>query len=342
MLGKRRFWIGLAVSLFFLFLFFYKTDFPEIWRSLRGAEYIYLLPAAVIYFAAVWFRALRWRYLLEPLGEFPASRLYPVVAIGYMANNLLPLRAGELVRAYIVGEKERISKTSVLATIVVERIFDGLTLLVFLAFIMMFADISGWFVHVAQVMSAVFLSAFVLFLLIVSSARRTQLAAVFAMRLLSRRAQAAGVRLVVMFIDGLRVLQRPWNLSLVTATSVAGWMCEAAIYVLVARAFHLGEPFYVLLLALCMANLAITLPSSQGGIGPFEYFARESLTRFNTSKAAATAYAIVLHAVLMVPVTVVGLFFLWRENISLGELERQRVEAVPLGGAVPLDAGGEE
>ena len=132
MLQQKRFWFGLIVSLFLLVYVFYQTDPSKIWDSLRRAQYIYLIPALGLYFAGVWVRAVRWHFLLRSLKSIPSRALFPPVVIGYMANDILPARMGELVRAYILGAQENVSKASTLVTIIVERIFDGLTMLTFI------------------------------------------------------------------------------------------------------------------------------------------------------------------------------------------------------------------
>ena len=119
MLKSYRFWLAIGVSLLFLGLFFSRIDLGDTWEKLGEANYLLLLPAILVYFVAVYFRALRWRYLLAPVKRMAVVRIYPVVVVGYMANNLLPLRIGEVVRAYYLGEREKVSKVSALATIAV-------------------------------------------------------------------------------------------------------------------------------------------------------------------------------------------------------------------------------
>jgi uncharacterized protein (TIRG00374 family) len=94
-----RFWAGLGISLFFLVLLVYSVDLRKVTNALGEANYVYAFPAIGLYFIAVYFRSLRWQFLIAPLRTLPISRLYPVVIIGLMANNLLPARLGELVRS---------------------------------------------------------------------------------------------------------------------------------------------------------------------------------------------------------------------------------------------------
>ena len=128
-----QFWIGLAVSGLFLLLLLLRVDRQEIVSALSNANYLYVAPAIGLYFVAVYFRSIRWAYLLSPIGRFPVGRLYPVVIIGYMANNLLPARLGELVRSYYLAQRETVSRSTALATVAVERVYDGVALLSFVA-----------------------------------------------------------------------------------------------------------------------------------------------------------------------------------------------------------------
>ena len=129
MLRNWRFWLGLLISLFFLYLSLRGVKVREAIDALRSANYLYLIPGFVLYFIGVWMRSMRWGVLLRPIKSLTARQLFPTVVIGYMANNILPARLGELVRAYILGEQEHISKSSTFATIIVERMFDGLSMI---------------------------------------------------------------------------------------------------------------------------------------------------------------------------------------------------------------------
>jgi hypothetical protein len=132
LLRSPRIWLGVALSALFIVIFLWRTDFGEIGDAFAHANYWWALASIPVYFVAAYFRAWRWKYLMRPLGEFRTSALFPIVIIGFMANNLIPARAGEFVRAYLVGERYSISKMAALGTIAVDRVFDGITLLPFL------------------------------------------------------------------------------------------------------------------------------------------------------------------------------------------------------------------
>src|SRR5438046_1939582 len=134
MLRDKKFWLGLAVSLIFLGLVFAGQDLGKIWSALQRANYLALVPAVGLYFLGVGVRAVRWQVLLRPvLPKTQLARLFEVVVIGYMANDLLPARLGEVVRAFVLSRREQETKSAILGTIVVERIFDGITMVGFIS-----------------------------------------------------------------------------------------------------------------------------------------------------------------------------------------------------------------
>ncbi len=315
---SRKLWLGLGGTALFLSLFFWRTDLPEFADALAQANYWWVVPAIAIWFASAAVRSLRWHYLLRPLASLSATTLYPIVIIGYMANNLLPLRTGELVRAYVLGERHKVSKMSTLGTIAVERVFDGVVLVGFLVLAGAVLGLSSELRGLAIGMTLAFAVLLVIFIYVASSPDR---ASQWADRLigllpgaLRRRAQS----LIESFLIGLQCLQSPYVVSLVLVTSVGAWLLEALMYYLVGLSFDIGEGFAAYLMVAAAANLAITLPSASGGIGPFELLAKETLTFLGVGSAVAGAYAVALHGLLLLPVIVAGLFFLWAINLSLG------------------------
>ncbi len=328
---SRRVWIGLLVSLVFIALFLVRTDFEEIADAFAEANYAWALLSLPVYFVGAWFRTLRWRILLKPLGQMSTARLYPVVIIGFMANNLIPARAGELVRAYIVREREKVSMAASLGTIVVDRLFDGLALLAFLLGVAVFVGVSDILRDLAISMAVLFGVGLVVLVVVASSESRGQAAARGLLRLLPAGLRARAEAPVYLFLDGLRSLRSPVDMAAVSAASVVSWLLEATMYYMVGLAFNLDVGFDAYLLVAAAANLAISVPSSPGGVGPFEFFAKRSAILFGVSDGLATAYAVALHALLLFPVIALGLYFLWAIDLTWGEILR-RPEAAAVQG----------
>lgn len=127
-----KLWIGIGISAFFLFLLFRKIDFHKLAAAFRELDYRYIPPALLLTFVSYFLRAVRWKFLLLPIKRTRLANLFPSTLIGYMANNLLPARLGEFVRAYSLGQKEQIGTSAVFASLVVDRLCDGFTVLLVL------------------------------------------------------------------------------------------------------------------------------------------------------------------------------------------------------------------
>ena len=135
----------------------------------------WLAAGAAIYFLAVWGRTWRWHYLLRSIKNVPLRGLFPVVVIGYMGNNVYPFRAGEVIRAYVLKRNEDISISASLATIIVERIFDGLVMLMFVFVALPFADFKAdWLKNVVILSTLLFWGAFIVFLVMALQPERTR------------------------------------------------------------------------------------------------------------------------------------------------------------------------
>src|SRR5258707_5093677 len=129
---KWQFWFGVVISILFIRLSVRGLKLNEFWGAVKQANYWWLIPGIAVYFVGVWVRAWRWHYLLKPIKEIPTRNMFPITTIGYMGNNIYPARAGEVLRAVILKRKEGVSVSASLATIIVERIFDGVVMLSFI------------------------------------------------------------------------------------------------------------------------------------------------------------------------------------------------------------------
>lgn len=323
LIGDWQFWLGLVVSLFFLYWAFQQTnDLRSVARALARADYLYVVPALVAYFLGVAVRAVRWRLLLQPLKQLAARRLFPIVVIGYMANDVLPVRMGELVRAYVLGRAEGISKSASLATIFIERVLDGLTMLLFIAAVALFVPLDAGLANVVRIAAGLLVA--LLLLTLVIAARRP-----WALRLVSLLVSLAPVRarpklaaVAARFLAGLGVLQSPRAMLSALALSLLAWLCEATMYYLLSFGFALGLGFHGLLLTTAVVNLGTMVPSSPGYVGTFEALAVFTLQRFAVAGDLALSYTVALHAALLVPVTLLGFYYMWRWHVSFQRLAK--------------------
>jgi len=329
-----RIGVGLIISVLFLWLVFRQIDIGEVWRALQDLDIIWVVPAIFVYFAGVWVRTTRWCVLMRPVKRSSTSRFFPIYIISYMANNILPMRIGDLYRAYIVGKKEKVSKGASLVTIAVERIFDGLTMLLLLLVSVMLFPIKHEAVRQAvQIGSVLFLSAIVgCYILLL---RRVWAERLIEWILKIRWLGNYHDRIKDVFdnlFKGLDSLRGVSDILMVTGLSLATWLIEAASYYLVLNAFGFFGPFHVAVATMALVNLMIIVPAAPGYFGPFELACfiilgnkgYGQLTGFTEDIAAA--YALVLHVIVQwIPSTLLGLIYMWTEHVSFREIETEPI-----------------
>jgi uncharacterized protein (TIRG00374 family) len=325
-LKSRQIWLGLGGTVLFLALFFWQTDLREFLNAMRDADYRWAALGVMLWFVAAWPRSLRWKLILRPLRPLPVVILYPVLIIGYMTNNLLPARLGELVRAYILGERYALSKAAVLGTVVVERVADGLTLVALMAVAGAFIGLGSAVGLLAMAMAALFVVAFLILVVAMMKRDAAEKAIKALCQPLPRPWQGKVLQLADAFLDGLMALRSPWALVGVMATGGVAWALEAAMYFVVGRGFGIQGGFATFLVLTGAANLAIAVPSSAGGVGPFEWASQQVMVGAGVARGVASAYAVALHGLLLVPVIVVGLVFLWLLQVPLRAMARQPAE----------------
>lgn len=331
---KWQFWIGALISVLFLWLALRGLNLGDFWGAMQKANYIWLAPGIMVYFVGVWVRAWRWHYLLGPIKKIPTKTMFPVTTIGYMGNNIYPARAGEVLRAVVLKRKEGVSVSASLATIIVERIFDGVVMLAFvfvnLTELAKLTDASGFVGNIQQVAvigTGVFLGALIVFLLAAMFPQKTMKVSQWMMRIfVPQRYHPRLTNIINKFLDGLASLRSPFNVLMVFLTSVFIWLLETGKYWFVMHAFDFNVSFFALMLMNGIVNLATTIPSAPGYIGTFDAPGIAVLTAYGVDHATAAGYTLVLHVALWVPITALGAYYLAREGIKWNESLRAEAE----------------
>jgi len=327
-----RVWAGIVITVALLYVAFRGQDFGAIRDAITTFRYIYLVPAIALFFVGVWFRAVRWSVLLRPVTPISPREAFPVVAIGFMANNVLPLRAGEIARAYVLSRKTGATKTATLATIAVERLFDGLTMLGFILGAATVVSLTSEVRHIAIVAFAIFTAMLLALVLLTLGGDLRDRVLQLVLGPLPPRIADRVEAMATSFLAGLGVLRRRRDLALVAVSSALAWTFEASMYWTIARGFgadlsDIMTPAATLLTT-GVANLATLIPSSPGYVGAFETGVSLVLNgAFGVDSAIALSYAIVVHAALLFPVTFYGAVELWRAQISLRQIG-ERDEAI--------------
>jgi len=320
---RWQFWLGVGISLGFLYLASRGLHLQDVWGALKGANYWWLLPGVAVYFLAVWARAWRWHYLLRPVKPVSTRTLFPIVTIGYMGNNIYPARAGEVLRAVILKHRAAVSIPASLATIIVERVFDGVVMLAFvflnlpeLARLQADSGFVGNIQALALWGTAAFTGCLVLFLwMAMFPLQANRVVEWLAQHLVPQRFRERLLGLTQRFLSGLACLRSPRDSLMIFITSVLIWLLETGKYWFVMHAFPFQVSFFTLMLINGIVNLATTIPSAPGYIGTFDAPGIAVLSAYGIDKAIAAGYILVLHVALWVPITALGAYYMAREGI---------------------------
>lgn len=305
------------------------------WARLREVRLAPFLGAVLLATAAFPLRTVRWRYLLRLEGEvIPFTPLWHATAIGFAANNLLPARVGEVARAYAAQRLTAVQFSAAFASIAVERVMDGITLVSLLTF----GIWAGGFApgttvggldltRIAEGAAALF-GTLLLSALVVVHWPRITIAAVRAVarRVLPGRWAVHAVQAFEGLLAGLDALKSPLRFATVMLWSFVVWLVASASYLLAFVAFGLDVPWSAALLLQSLIAFGVAIPSSPGFFGPFEAVCRVSLALYGVAASDAVPYAVGYHLATFLPITVLGIWSLSRAHLHLRDL-RQNARA---------------
>jgi uncharacterized protein (TIRG00374 family) len=319
-----------------LAFFLRNADMAGVWAETRRANAGFLALAAVVTGLTYVLRALRWQYLLAPIGHTRFSTAFRATVIGFAASFLLPARAGEVIRPYLLARREGLSATAAFATIIVERLLDLITVLLLFGFFVALLDASGATGDPSalarvklggQLAAAAAIAGLAILLALARHPDRIGRWALQVERILPARLARAVARFVESFAQGLGVMRQPGRLLVSLAWSFPIWLSIAAGIWLTSLAFHITFPFAGSFLVTMLLVVGVAMPTP-GAIGGFHAAYQIAVqTFFNAPDDRAVGGAIVLHALSFVPVTILGIVFMAQEGLTLGRARTLANEA---------------
>ncbi|MCH8018880.1 flippase-like domain-containing protein [candidate division KSB1 bacterium] len=326
--------IGMVVSFVFLYFTFRQVDFQEMLNAIKAANYLWLIPAFATMIFSHWLRAVRWRYLLEPIKLIKINPVFSALMIGYAANNIFPLRMGEFLRAFAIGKSQKISKSSAFATVFVERfILDFVPLLLVLVLTFsLFASILGDEIKYGGYLISV-ITCFVIALVIVLI-KWTDATVEKLRQILPAKLFKFVEHFLPSFTKGCLAFKKAEHYLAITVLSVLVW----ALYILsIYFSFFIfdfpakyGLDISASLLVLVFASFGIMIPASPGYVGTFHYFCALSLNALGAGipDGEVKSFALVSHLMNILPISIIGLFYFWRENLHFSDAvaEKELVE----------------
>lgn len=323
--------VGIVLSLLLLAWVLRDVSLASVADEVRAADPVLFVAAIALTLGGFVFRAIRWGVLLSPVVPGLAFRpRFAATMIGFAANNVLPARVGEFARAISLARIGAVPMAASFATLVVERIFDGLAVVGLLFAAMASSgfpargDIAGIDPRAAARMVALVMGAVgvLLFLLVIFPERSVRVAERVAGRILPVRLRRPVVAALESFLVGLAVLRSGRLFTLSLALAVAQWLFTGLSFLLAFRAFGIDQvPFSGALFLQSLIALAVAIPSSPGFFGPFEAGAKFGLHLWGVAAEKAVSFAVGFHIGGFVPVTVIGFYYVWRLNLSWRDVQ---------------------
>jgi len=325
--------LGVAISAGCLYFAFRNVEWSDALEHARTANYWLLLLATACATCMFPLRARRWRTILDPIApKLPFGPLWRSTAVGMMVNNVVPLRAGELARAFaLTREVPSVSFSTALASLVVDRVFDAIVVLLLLAVSMVAAGFSGTtqlmggysITHLAIGFAMAPVAALIaLYALVFFPNTLIRLYELVARRV-SPALEQRGSEMLRRFAEGLSVLRTPLHFIAVFGWTLLHWLLQPLAFWLglVALGIHVNVPWAAMLFVQGIIVLAVALPSAPGFFGLFELGAAVSLGLFGVSRSDAATWALVFHVATFIPITLIGAYYSARLGLSVGQME---------------------
>ncbi len=333
-----KYLVALLITVTCLYMAFKGVDLGRAWELLTDGERIRILPLAAfsaLCLAVMWVRGWRWKYLYLPEHGAKTQALSIANLIGFTTNNILPLRVGEVVRAIVAKRKTDAPLSYVFATLVIERIFDSISLLLCLVIPLAYTEtFPPALVKTAEVMLYLLAGAVILLIIL---GRKPDAAEKAVVKLsgwfLPGRFQERLRGAMTMFSEGMKILRKKDVLIKVGLLSIVHWGIVVFSYHLAFKGFSFDSlPWTAPFLTLGLIGLGVALPSAPAFVGPLHMAVIYSLhSAYGLPNDDAAAFAVVMHILMMAPVTIAGLIAMAREGMTLGQLRRgaEHVDDIP-------------
>lgn len=302
-----RLLVGSAATAAFLFLFLREVDLGQAWRQIRELPGLTILGALGLVLVNAVLMALRWRILLDGAGYRVSLRaLFSSVCVGRGANNILPARGGDLIRIESMRELANIPAFVTAGTLFAERLLDGVVLAAWIVLGAVLLGQGGALLLTGIALSAGTALGVVLVALAARDPNQAERVVWRATKRLPPRWHTRVTRAASNFVEGLGSFTNLRRVLLVFGASAAMWLADVAMYAIVGRAFHLELETGGYFLLEGIGNLALAVPATAAGIGSFDYLTLVAARGIDVPENTATAYVLTMHALTVLPITVLG------------------------------------
>lgn len=316
--------VGVLVSVLFVYLAVRKVDFSEFLRVLGTAQFGWLSAATLVYLSTFLVRGLRWRRILRDQKALSFREVIVPLLVGYMANNVLPARTGEIYRAHFLGRRARMSRSGAAGSIVVERTFDGLMLVGLLLLLFVLFPNTHFLGGATLATGLVFLALAAGILFYGFTVDGTHRAIDKTLRILPQKLGEFISHRLKSFLQGIRGVSTVRGGLEAVVYTVLIWALEISAVALAVISFGVALPLSGYLLVYALAALGTMLPSGPAYVGPYQYAFVLALGFFAVSRETALAISVAAQVAFLGPVTVIGAVLLWREQLRAIPLPGQK------------------
>jgi uncharacterized protein (TIRG00374 family) len=317
--------IALAITVGLLWWAFRDISWAELWHHVRDADPLLMTIAVVGSFLVFPLRAARWRPILDPVApNLPFGPLWRATCIGFMANSVLPSRAGEIIRPFMLARETQISFSAALASLVVDRIFDAIVVLLLILVALLDPSLPSGLSLGASITATVIvvgIAMIALYAMVFFPDALVRLFEAFARRV-APKYEKRGADMLRSFATGLSVLRDPRRFLIVFFWALAMWLVQPVAFWIGFKAIGIDVPFTAALLIQGIIVFAVAVPSTPGFFGLFEAAAKVGLAIYGVEESLALAWGLTYHVLSLIPIVVVGLYYLARSGVKLGDLKQ--------------------
>ncbi len=318
---KLTTWIGLFVSLAVIVFIALRFDLSSAVQSISSADPLWLTVAVAVYVVQFPLRGLRWSILMKAVKEVSPRTATEVFTIGFMANNILPLRLGDVARALVLARRENIAASATFSNVMLERVFDGLTVAGFLGLVFLLDPPNAPWVEGAGLITAgIFITAVIVAAVTAWNEERALKIAGAILSLVPAKLKEKLLGIISKLAKGLGTLRNPAATAKVVLLSLVIWAGEALVYVVAERAFGLDLSYTQMCLVMAVLTFGLMAPSGPGFFGVYEGLVIAALAVYGIGEPAAPAFAITMHAIHFIPGTLLGVVFAWKSGLQLKEI----------------------
>ncbi len=327
--------VAILITIIFIILIFHNVDFKKLFTTFHFFNYKILIPFSLLYIIALIIRGLRWKCLIPEDKEFRISELSSVYATGATLNVLLPARAGDFYRAYFIGKKHNRNKLEIFASVFLERIFDGLTVLSILLFAMFTYNKTPFMVKLST-LAFIFFGGSLLFAYLLLRLNKTDYICEFFKNHLTKLFTNHTQKICEImekinlhlnfFIAGFKPLMSAKNMFLASISSITIWLIECYMIFILTNAFGLNIVFSAALFVVSFIALATIIPSTSIYIGPFQYAFVLALGMYHINKEKSLAIAFTFQTITFLILACAFIYFICKNHLNFTQIKNSSIE----------------